>query len=81
MYSQIGDYSNANKCYEELQGDLGRKVDIMTETGYLQLESILLLNRGRNCLDSEDYDSAVKDFEKLLIKGTMLPKRLDLLRI
>ena len=69
LYSKIGDYENANSCYLKLQTELSRKKVDLTDNGYSQLESILLLNRGRNCLDSEDYTTAVEYFEKLLKKG------------
>jgi tetratricopeptide (TPR) repeat protein len=69
LYSKIGDYENADKCYIKLQTELNWKKDDLTDDGYSQLESILLLNRGRNCLDSGDYNSAVEYLEKLLRKG------------
>ncbi len=74
LYSKIGDYENANSCYLKLQTELSRKKVDLTDNGFSQLESILLLNRGRNCLDSEDYTTAVEYFEKLLKKGDDVTK-------
>ena len=74
LYSKIGDYKNADKYYIKLQMELTGKKNDLTDDGYSQLESILLLNRGRNCIDSEDYNSAIEYLNELVEKGDDIPK-------
>jgi tetratricopeptide (TPR) repeat protein len=69
LYSKLGDHENARKCYVKLEEELKRKRSDLTPNGYSQLESILLLNMGRNELDSQDYNRAIEHFQKILTKG------------
>lgn len=74
LYSKIGDYKNAGKCYKKLKEELNRKNEELTKDGYSQLESILLLNKGRNFIDSEDYNSAIEYLNEIVEKGDDIPK-------
>jgi len=74
LYSKLGDYENARKCYVKLEEELKRKSSDLTPNGYSQLESILLLNMGRNELDGQDYDRAIEHFQKILTKGDDVSK-------
>src|SRR5206468_3275837 len=69
LYSKLGDYEKARKCYIKVQTELNRKKTDLTENAYSQLESILLLNKGRSELDSQDYNSAIGSFQKIVTKG------------